>query len=84
MNGPLAQAESKAFATRLLAEAGADDRLLVDRAWRLALGGPPRQSEADAAVKFLREQTKLLGARPAAVADFCLALINLNAFVYLD
>jgi hypothetical protein len=95
LNGPFLQAQSKAFAGRVLREAGADDAARVDRAYRLALCRPPRESERRAALDFLAGQTDLLRARQlvgapdpvdpvtAALADFCLALLNRNEFVYV-
>jgi hypothetical protein len=99
LNGPFLQAQSKAFAARVLREAGADDAARVDCAYRLALCRPPRESERRAALDFLAGQTDLLRARgpvdtpagtpdpvdpvAAALADFCLALLNRNEFVYV-
>src|SRR5262249_27113743 len=83
MNGPLAQAQSKAFAARLLNEVGSDPTALVERAYRLALGRPPRAEEARLAANFLRNQTALLrerkrsDAQATALADFCLGMFNL-------
>src|SRR5205823_6882863 len=59
MNGPLAQAQSKAFAARLLNEAGRDPALLVERAYRLALGRGPRADEARLGTDFLSKQSTL-------------------------
>jgi hypothetical protein len=90
MNGPLAQAQSKAFAARLLAEAGREPAALIERAYRLALGRPPRDDEARIAGDFLRKQEALLrergrgDAQAAALADFCLAMFNLNEFIYVE
>jgi len=95
LNGPFLQAQSKAFAARVLHEAGVDDAARVDRAYRLALCRPPRESERRAALDFLAGQTELLRARQpvgatdpvgpaaAAFADFCLAMLNRNEFVYV-
>lgn len=105
MNGPLAQEQSKAFAVRMLREAGGKPEAIIARAWRLALARPPRPDEGAAARQFLDEQVQLLRDRllarhavgippgtpsgidpalAAAVADLCLALLNLNEFVYID
>jgi hypothetical protein len=103
MNGPFLQEQSKAFAGRLLRECGGDAGRQVERAYRLALGRPPRPGEADTARAFLHTQAELLRDRlrvrqpvrlpanvpdsvdpaaAAALADFCLALLNRNEFVY--
>jgi hypothetical protein len=95
LNGPFLQTQSKAFAARVLREAGADDAARVDRAYQLALCRPPREAERRIAIDFLAGQIELLRARrqaglpdpvdpsTAALADFCLALLNRNEFVYV-
>jgi hypothetical protein len=104
MNGPFMQEQSKAFAARLLREAGADMDRQIDRAYRLALSRPPRAAELSMAREFLTAQGDLLRERlrarepiglppdlpagidpanAAALADFCLALLNRNEFLYV-
>jgi hypothetical protein len=104
LNGPFARGQAKVFAARLLRAAGPDRAAQVARAYRLALGRPPRPDEARLAEDFLSEQTSLLAdrllarlpvgvpeglpghadlAEAAALADFCLALLNCNEFIYL-
>jgi hypothetical protein len=95
LNGPFLQAQSKAFAARVQREAGADEVARVDRAYRLALCRAPREAERRIAIDFLAGQIELLRARrqaglpdpvdpaTAALADFCLALLNRNEFVYV-
>jgi Protein of unknown function (DUF1553)/Protein of unknown function (DUF1549) len=104
LNGPFMQAESKAFAVRLLREAG-DSAARIERAYRLALARPPKPAEREMALTFLADQTELLRDRlraslpvgvpkgtpddvdpalAAALADFCLALLNRNEFLYVD
>ena len=105
LNGPFMQEQSKAFATRLLRECGPSVDKQIDRAYRLSLGRPPRDSELNMARDFLAEQTALLQDRlrarkpiglpldipetvdpaaAAALADFCLAILNRNEFVYVN
>jgi hypothetical protein len=104
LNGPFMQEQSKAFAARLLHDAG-DARTQVERAYRLAVARAPKPSEREMALTFLADQTELLrdrlranmpvgvpddtpeGVDPAAaaaLADFCLALLNRNEFLYID
>ncbi len=96
LNGPFLQALSKAFAGRVLREAGADNAARVDLAYRLALCRPPSEAERRVALNFLAGQTELLRepktagapglpnvAAANAMADFCLALLNRNEFVYV-
>jgi hypothetical protein len=88
LNGPFMQGRAKAFAARLAREAGPDAEGRVRRAYRLALGRPPRPAELRLALGFLAEQAKLLRGRPdaeaAALTDFCLALLNSNEFLYVE
>jgi hypothetical protein len=89
LNGPFMQEQSRALAARLLREAGPGNAARVERAYRLALARPPRPVELRTALEFLDAQAELLrdrvdDAAAAALADFCLALLNRNEFVYLD
>ncbi len=105
LNGPFMQEQSKRFASRLLRECGSSLDKQIDRAYRVSLGRPPRETEMKMAREFLREQTALLQDRlrarkpvgllpdipesvnpaaAAALADFCLAILNRNEFVYVD
>lgn len=105
LNGPFMQEQSKRFASRLLRECGPSLDKQIERAYRLSLGRPPRDSEKKMARDFLTEQTNLLQDRlrarkpiglppeipksidpafAAALADFCLAMLNRNDFVYVN
>ncbi len=75
LNGRLANDLAGAFARRLRREAGTDPAGQVERAFLLASGRPPAARERDLAVRFLRKQ-------PAT--EFALAMLNLNAFLYVD
>jgi hypothetical protein len=104
LNGPFLQTQSKQFAARLLHECGAVVDQQIDRAYRLALARPPRDSEMRMAREFLATQEALIrerlrarqpvglppgisdspSAASAALADFCLALLNRNEFLYVN
>lgn len=90
MNNEFVLEQAGYFADRVIAEAGADTARRIDRAWRLAFGRPPRQSEVAWSVEFIRAQTAEYSKRndPAhqrsALRDFCHALFNANEFIYLD
>jgi hypothetical protein len=64
----------------------------VEWAYRLALSRRPKSDERTAAEAFLRDQTALYAkasklaavAEEHALADFCLALLSANEFVYVD
>jgi Protein of unknown function (DUF1553)/Protein of unknown function (DUF1549) len=78
LNGKLALDASKALADRVAREAGPDSSARVDRAYRLALGRGPDPTERQLSLSFLN------GADQASLADFCLAILNVNEFVYID
>jgi hypothetical protein len=92
LNGPFMQGRAKAFSSRLARDCGPDRRRQVERAYRLALGRSPNPAEVATALTFLTGQEALLRregrtpdeAREAALADFCLALINCNEFLYIS
>jgi hypothetical protein len=76
LNGPLAHAAARALAERVAREAGPGPDALIARAYRLALGRDPDDRERALGREFLGR------APDAALGQFCLALLNLNEFVY--
>ena len=75
LNGRLANEMAAALAKRLAREAPNDVRGQVDLAYRLVTGRPPNDREAALAADFLASQP---------LAEFALAMFNLNAFLYVD
>ncbi len=53
LNNPFVLEQARAAAERLLGEGHADDRARAVRAWRLALGRPPSEGEAAAALRHV-------------------------------
>jgi mono/diheme cytochrome c family protein len=91
MNSPQARQWAVAFARRVESEAkSSDPAALAARAYALALGRPPRETEASAALEFIARGTARYesGGKPApqslALADFCQAVLALNEFVYVN
>ncbi len=80
LNNSMVQRQAKAFAARLVREAGKEPAAQVDRAWRLALGRAPTRSEQERALALLRE----LPAEGQALERLCLMVFNLNEFVHVD
>ena len=78
LNGKLALDSSRAFADRVARESGADPSARIDRAYRLALGRSPDAAERRLAEGFLAEGGE------TSLVDLCLALLNVNEFVYVD
>lgn len=75
MNSEFANEQAQAFAARLRRECGNDPGCHLRRAYKLALGRPPRPAETAMARGF--------HAKGGHLEDFCLALINRNEFVYV-
>ena len=75
LNGALSNQCAAALAARVERETDKDVGARVDRAYQLALGRKPAADESRLAGEYLREGT---------FADFCLALLNLNEFIYID
>ncbi len=100
MNGPFMNEEARTFAARLQRKCGADTEAQVRRAYLLALGRSASDKELAQAKSFLAIQVGVLEsermANPqelalqdkeftaAALADFCLALLNCNEFLYVN
>jgi hypothetical protein len=74
-NSDFMRDESNRFAARLERECGRDRAFQLRRAYRLALARTPRPAEMKLGEKFLADGGTL--------ADFCLALMNRNEFVYV-
>ena len=74
-NGAFVNEQAAHFAERLRREAGDDPAAQVRRAFELALCRPPRHEEQAAGVAFLGRQP---------LEAFCLVVLNLNEFVYLQ
>jgi hypothetical protein len=75
LNGAFANEQARHFAARLRREAGDDPAAQVRRAFELALCRPPRDEEVKVSVAFLRRES---------LEAFCLVVLNLNEFVYMD
>ncbi len=77
LNSRLSADSARALAMKVRLEEGARFDAMVERAYRLALGRRPDPAERSLAREFLSSGT-------VSFAEFCLALFNLNEFVYLD
>jgi hypothetical protein len=86
LNNPFVHEQSAALAKRVGRDIEPKEQ--VRRAWRLALGRSPRQSELDAALAHLERQAARFAARPDpkldALASLCHVLLNTNEFLYVD
>ncbi len=75
LNGNLPSDSARALAERVVRVAGEDRTGQVERAYRLALGRSPDAEEKRLAVAYLDT---------SPLSDLCLALFNLNEFLYID
>ncbi|MGH7137703.1 MAG: DUF1549 and DUF1553 domain-containing protein, partial [Pirellulales bacterium] len=75
LNGRLSNELAEAFAERLSREVPADPRRQVALAYLLVAGRPPSDRELALAVDFLSRQP---------LREFALAMLNLNAFLYVE
>ena len=87
LNSGLARHCAEGLAGRVAA--GGDPRVAVARAYRIAFGRDPTESEARLAAAFLAAQRSAYArdGRPdpdrSALVDFCQALIGMNEFIYI-
>ena len=100
LNNKVAFEQAMHFATRLVTEAGNDANAQIKLAFELALSREPSTQELAEAVTFLQSlQTtdpespqvvqqgalaKLTPKEASALVKFCLTIINLNEFIYVD
>jgi hypothetical protein len=75
LNGGFTNRMALAFADRLQREAGPSTAREIDLAYRLVAGRGPNPKETRLAVDFLKTQR---------LSEFALAMLNLNAFLYLE
>jgi mono/diheme cytochrome c family protein len=87
LNDRFVRARAVDFAARLRKEAGDEAAAQIRRAWLLALGREPSQTEIDAAVEFITAQVARRSdaqKEPLALADLCQAMFAMNEFIYVD
>ncbi len=85
LNGDFINEQAALFADRLRREAGKELRRQVALALNLATSRPPRATEIDRGVELITAlRTKENLSEQAALRSFCLVVLNLNEFVYLD
>ncbi|MFO0944416.1 MAG: PSD1 and planctomycete cytochrome C domain-containing protein [Planctomycetota bacterium] len=90
LNNPKVRELARRFAARVAPEDSMSTEEAVNRAYRMALGRPPRSAELSAALQFVDFQTAAYAdekrdkPRDDALTDFCQTLFCLNEFVYID
>jgi mono/diheme cytochrome c family protein len=85
LDGEFLNEQASKLAARVTSEAGLEPRAQVPRAIRLALDRPATDEEVGEGLELLDRLTKVRGQTPAdALKYWCLTVLNLNEFVYLD
>ena len=83
LNGKFSNAKALALADRLKRESGGSLRREVNLAYELAAGRPASPKEMQLSLEYLQSNAKNLGADHAR-EQFALAVLNLNAFLYIN
>jgi hypothetical protein len=85
LNGKFLQDQAETFAARLRREAGDDRRAQVKRALRLTVLREPAEREIERGVSLMQSlQEKHALSDDEALKYYCLVVLNLNEFLYLD
>ncbi len=84
INGAFLHGQARAFADRLRREAGPDRRDQVARALRLATGRGPSEAEVGRGIALIDGLGRDGVAAGEALESFCLVVLNLDEFIYLD
>lgn len=83
-NSEFAHDIARKLAADLNAQHGSDATALITDAALRCFARQPAKAEVEAGQKFLQKQTALAPSFREALADYCLALLNSNEFVYVD
>jgi hypothetical protein len=75
--------QAELLAARLSREAGAEPIAQIDRAWQIVTGRRPTADERAESLALL-ETLAAESTRDAALPIFCLAMFNLNEFLYVE
>ncbi len=84
LNSDFAHDIAAKIASDLNQQHGSDASALISRATLRCLSRQATKVEIEEGQKFLEKQTALAPDFQAALADYCLALLNSNEFVYVD
>lgn len=84
LNSGFAHSTAVKIATQLNEQHGSDPTALITAATLRCLSRQPTPQEIEIGQKFLQKQTALTPGFREALADYCLALLNSNEFVYVD
>ncbi len=83
-NSEFSQRIANTIANRVLRQSGLDPESQAADAFEQILSRAPANREHELGTAFIRKQLPLSGARIEALSDYCLALLNSNAFLWVD
>ena len=84
LNSDFAHETAAKLATTLTQKHGSDTRALVSAATQRCLSRKATEAEITTGSTFIEQQTQLAGSFQGALADYCLALLNSNEFLFTD
>lgn len=84
LNSEFAHGIAAKIAADLTEQHGSDASALITTATLRCLSREPTKHGIEAGQKFLQKQTSLTSSFRDAFADYCLALLNSNEFLYID
>ena len=82
-NSEFSSSIARSLAKEVLKQGSDADSVVTTAAWKCYSRAPTLQ-ERRLGQAFLERQTVLTGTLDEAVADYCLALINASAFLFVD
>lgn len=84
LNSDFAHDTAAKLATSLSEKHGSDTRDLISAATQRCLSRSATEAELTTGVTFIEQQTQLASSFQGALADYCLALLNSNEFLFVD
>lgn len=84
LNSDFVHETAASLAKRLTTAHGSETEKIIQEATQVCLCRNTSQTEIEAGKAFLEKQIALAGSFEEAVKDYCLAVLNSNAFVFVD
>jgi len=82
MNNEFMMEQAKNFADRLIRNYGDNPANWIDAAWRFAMSRSPTEAEKQDALRFLQQHQT--DSKVRRLSRLCLAVFNMNEFMYID
>jgi len=82
-NSEFSMSIARQLAANVLAQSKEPDAIASAATWN-CLNREPSTDEMRLGVAFLQDESKIAGSQEQAVVDYCLALLNSNAFGFID